>query len=556
MYLRSTSRKKKDGTAVRYYQLAHNEWDPEAGRARAKILHNFGRADTQQRESLARLCRSIARVCRLEVVDPAQAPMQASNGGLPPDIKLGDTFILGPLLVIEALWKKLSLDKLFIDIGERAGVKAPYERALLAMVANRLCEPESKLGLWERWLKGCYLPSCWELGLSQLYRAMDLLVEHIEEVEETVFFRTANLFNLEVDLIFYDTTNTWFTISYEDQDRDDGQLCLRKWGHSKDGTSRVQVVVALAVTREGLPVRSWVLPGNTTDMTTVKRVKADLRAWKLGRCLFVGDAGMSCAENRAELARACGKYVLAARPDSAEVKQQVLSRAGRFKKLQDNLFVKEVVVGNGEKRRRYFICRNPTEAKRQKLHRKSVLKEIRDEMAKHSNWSSAMKWVAKMRTSKRTGRYLSVTEHGWLYLDKEKVKRAEKLDGKWVLITNDDTLSSSDVAEGYKALSLIERCFRSLKSAQIELRPMFHRVDRRIKAHVKLCVLALLVQRLAELECGQPWPRLYQELKQLQATELRTPKHQFFQRNEPSTKVRTILKTLKVRVPPPVLSIS
>ncbi|MES0337885.1 MAG: transposase [Candidatus Magnetobacterium sp. LHC-1] len=103
--------------------------------------------------------------------------------------------------------------------------------------------------------------------------------------------------------MFYDTTTVSFSIDYED---DDGGL--RKYGKSKDGGWSPQVVVALAVTREGLPVRSWVFPGNTADIKTVEQVKSDLKGWKLGRALFVADAGMNSEYNRQELAKACGKY--------------------------------------------------------------------------------------------------------------------------------------------------------------------------------------------------------------------------------------------------------
>ena len=111
---------------------------------------------------------------------------------------------------------------------------------------------------------------------------MDRFHDHAAEVEKNVFFHTANLFNLEVDLIFYDTTTASFTTDYED-DPDDPDVALRQFGHSKEGTWSTPVVVALAVTREDIPVPSWGLPGNTTDVNTIEQVRADLRGWNLGR---------------------------------------------------------------------------------------------------------------------------------------------------------------------------------------------------------------------------------------------------------------------------------
>jgi transposase len=151
---------------------------------------------------------------------------------------------------------------------------------------------------------------------------------------------------------FYDTTTASFAIDYED-DPDDEEEGLRRYGHSKEGNWTPQVVVALAVTREGFPVKSWVLPCNTADVATVEKVKADLRGWQHGRSLFVSDSGMNSADNREELGRACGKYLLATRMATiAEVKSEVLSQPGRYTTVRENLQAKEVIIGDGERRRR------------------------------------------------------------------------------------------------------------------------------------------------------------------------------------------------------------
>ena len=156
MYLRKTQRKNKDGAVVEYYALAHNERHPETGKPVAHIIHSFGRADQLERDQLVRLCGSIARVCGLQVIDPLSNIDDDeihSALGLPKDLKLIRSLTLGTVLVIEALWERLGIGKLFNDICKAQHLKVPYERALLAMVANRLCEPESKLGVWDRWLE-------------------------------------------------------------------------------------------------------------------------------------------------------------------------------------------------------------------------------------------------------------------------------------------------------------------------------------------------------------------------------------------------------------------
>ena len=161
----------------------------------------------------------------------------------------------------------------------------------------------------------------------------------------------------------------------------------------------------------------------------------------------------------------------------------------------------------------------------------------------------------ELLTSSRYGRYLTVTDTGQVRLDPHAIRQAQRLDGKWVLLTNDDTLSIQDAALAYKSLRVIERCFRSLKRGQIYLGPMYPRLPQRIEAHVTICVLALLIQRVVELTVGQSWFQLRQCLNSLQATELRTATHRFFQRNEPSQEFRDVFKKLDISMPKPVLAI-
>lgn len=544
MYLRTTKRKNKDGSVVEYYQLAHNKRHPETGKPVANIIHSFGRTDELDREHLVRLCRSIARVCGLKVTDPFTGDNDSSSDlpGFPKDLKLIGTQTLGTPLVIEALWERLGIGQIFRDICKSKKLKVPYERAIFAMVANRLTDPDSKLGLWERWLSKVYIPSCQFLKLEQIYEAMDLFYDHMSEVEEQVFFQTANLLNLEVDLIFYDTTTASFSIDYEDS--------FRAFGHSKEGTWSPQVVVALAVTREGLPVRSWVFPGNTSDTATIKKIRDDLRGWKLGRALFVADSGMNSIENKKELSKACGKYLLASRMALvSEIRDTVLSKRGRYTVISDNLHAKEVITGDGERRRRYILCYNPSEARRQKKHREEVVAFLEKELDKHKSRKATAKWAIELLASRRYKRYLTITKSGNIRIDRNKVKESAKYDGKWVIETNDDTITLEDAACGYKGLMVIERCFRSMKRTQLKMCPMYHWVPRRIEAHVKLCVLSLLIERIAEIECNDTWSRIQHNLEGLQVSEFRTNSHKFFRRNEITPNIRNILKKLKVPTP-------
>jgi Transposase DDE domain len=557
MYLRITERRNRDGSTVAYYALAENTWNAAAKRAEARVVHNFGRADEVDRDGLRRLIKSINRV--LEAGDAV-----ADGSAALPEIEIERVFELGVVLAARQLWEDLGIGAAIRRCAERAGLSAPHETALFAMAAQRLEQPGSKLACATNWLPDvAFLPETEGLGVDQLYRALDFLLVWSETIEHDVFLQTADLFRLDVDLIFYDTTTAYFEIDDADDEPAEwgGRLYapLRRRGHNKEGRgSQPQVIVALAVTRDGMPVRSWVLPGDTADVITVARIKEDLRAWRLGRCVFVGDAGMYSAANLVALSRGLGRYILATPLRKlSEVEAEVLARPGRYKPVADNLQVKEVVVGEGERRRRYVLCLNPQEAERQRRHRDGVLEELAGELDRlAAGEADHPKAACALLASRRYGRYLATDYLGRPRLDPAKVKAAAKFDGKFVVITNDDTLSAEDVALGYKGAWIIEACFRRLKQTGLELRPMFHWSPRRIEAHVKLCILALQMQRAAEIRCTQPWARIAHELAALKAICYRAQGRAIVQRTKISESLSEILKNLGISTPKKVISVA
>ena len=343
MYLRQSRQKRADGSLVTHLQLAESIWNPQKKRSEVRIRYNCGRAeDPKTAERLKNLARSILKKC-----DPEEI-VQHSN-----QWQLVDTWPYGPLYVLEALWQRLGIADIIADQLKGRKIDFAVKRALFAMVANRACEPYSKLYCYEQWRReDVRIEGTDTLDLHHLYRAMDVLEAHKEGIEQALYFRLADLLNLDVELIFYDTTSLHFEIDEIDQghgvdDLVEGSMAAgskvyqapRKRGMSKNGRSDApQIVIGLAVTRDGLPVRHWVFPGNTVDVTTVAQVKDDLKGWKLSRCVFVGDAGMVSQGNLKTLSESGGHYILCMpmrRGD--EVTTEVLQRPGRFQKIAENL---------------------------------------------------------------------------------------------------------------------------------------------------------------------------------------------------------------------------
>ncbi len=228
-------------------------------------------------------------------------------------------------------------------------------------------------------------------------------------------------------------------------------------------------------------MRCWVLPENTQDMNTVEMVKRDLKGWKLSRCIWVMDRGMNSEENRIILQKAGGYYILGERlRDAWGNHKEALSCRGRYHEIRENLKVKEVIIGKGERRRRFVVVYNPEQAKKDKLSRERTLKKIEESLKALGQQKGKIhkKAVCALLSHRTMGRYLKHLRNGAIKIDLLKVKAEEALDGKYLPSTSDDSLTPEDVALGYKQLMEVERAFRTLKTT-LELRPVYHRKDER-----------------------------------------------------------------------------
>ena len=264
MYLRTTQRRRKDGSLVRYLQLAHNQ--RVGGVTQAEVLLNLGREDELDVEGLRRLARSIRRY-----TDPGREdgePLAPAEG-----LEVVASCPLGGVWLLDALWRRLGIPAALRELLGARRFTTDIERVLFALVSNRALAPCSKLAAAEWASHDVAIPGLQAMDDDQAYRALDLLVEADAEarVQEAVFFACADLLNLEVDLLFFDTTSTYFEA---EPDGEGEQASFRAFGHSKDHRPDLpQVVIGLAVTREGIPVRVWVWPGNTNDQAVITQVK-------------------------------------------------------------------------------------------------------------------------------------------------------------------------------------------------------------------------------------------------------------------------------------------
>jgi Transposase DDE domain len=419
MFVRTATRRNKDGTAVRYLQLVHNEWDAASKSAKMRVLHNFGREDQVDKAAIERLAGSL---CRL--LDPARAAAVREPGL----VYAGSVAFGGPWL-LDQLWARLGIGAILAAHLGKTRRDASTERALFALVGNRVLDPSSKLAAahWvgrKAWIDR--LPATTD---DACYRAMDWLHQVRGAVEQEIFHQVANLLNLEMDLLFFDTTSTYFEVAEEDEAvprdssgnvTDDQEKAaegkpagFRVFGKSKDHRDDLpQVVIGMAVTRDGIPVRVWCWPGNTGDSALIRQVKDDMRDWTLARIVWVADRGFASAKNRRYLRSQDHHYIIGEklRSGSAET-AAALSRQGRYQDVTANLRVKEVKISEDE---RFVICFNPEAAQRDAKVRERMLGQLSDLIASSDTLTKTKRAELRGVISTKPGpnRYLRVTPAG------------------------------------------------------------------------------------------------------------------------------------------------
>jgi hypothetical protein len=565
MYLRETRRTNRDGSVVRYLQLAHNERHPQTGNPVAKVIHNFGRAEQVDRAALARLVCSISRF-----LTPEQAAAAADGA----EVEIVDSRPLGGAWTLDRVWERLGIGAAIrrVAAGRRLDGEA-VERVVFALVAQRALKPGSKLAATEWVAKRVAIEGLVGFTDDQAYRSMDFLLEALAEIAGEIFGSVAHLLNLDLDIVFVDTTSTYFELDVPDeladlQDTvdDDGvsrpvEQGRRSFGHSKDfRTDLPQVVIAMAVTRDGVPVRCWTFPGNTNDTSIIRTVKDDLAGWNLHRMVWVADRGFASVANRAYLTKGGGHYIHAEKLRNTNSEAAAaLARPGRYRTVAGNLRVKEVAVApggdgdgdDGARAARFVVCHNPEQADRDAAVRDRLVTHLRELITGSDGWTGRRRdeLVGSLKTKPGLRRYLRRTNRGLLRVDAAAIKRESHLDGKWLLRTSDVTLTPDDLAAAYKQLLQVERGWRDMKGA-LGLRPVFHYREDRIRAHVQLCWLALLLLRVVENATGDTWRNVRHELDRMHLVTLATGDGQVAQRSAATTGQKTILAALDLPEPP------
>ncbi|MGH9262714.1 MAG: IS1634 family transposase, partial [Acidimicrobiales bacterium] len=344
---------------------------------------------------------------------------------------------------------------------------------VFALVAQRALEPGSKLA-GTRWVaERVAIEDCAGFSDDAAYAAMDFLLDALGEIAGEIFSSVAHLLNLDLDIVFVDTTSTYWELDVADElvdlaetVDDDGisrpvEAGARAFGHSKDHRSDLpQVVIAMAVTRDGVPVRCWTFAGDTNDTSIIRTVKHDLAGWNLRRMVWVADRGFASAANRAYLTRGGGHYIHAEKLRNTNSEAAAaLARPGRYRRVAGNLRVKEVTVApggmgdgdEGARAQRFVVCHNPEQGERDATVRGQLVAHLEALIVGSDGWTERRRdeFVGSLKGKPGLRRYLRRTTTGLLRVDAAAVKRESHLDGKWLLRTSDTTLTPEDLAAAH-----------------------------------------------------------------------------------------------------------
>ena len=497
----------------RYVQLVESYRD-DAGLVKKRTVATLGRLD-QLGEELDSVIDGLLKV-------RGRAPMPQAAPA--PTLSFEPSRTLGDVWALTELWKELGFSDLR-RVFKRTRHTIDVEALIRIMVLNRLCDPDSKLGVL-RWLETVALPDMQVKAPThqQLLRSMDALMDHQEVVDGVIASLLHPLIDQDLSIAFYDMT----TIRAEGLATVEGDV--RQYGMAKEGLIAKQFMLGVVQTADGLPIYHEVFDGNTAEtktlLPTIKKVMA--RYPNLRRLVLVADRGLLSLDNL----EALQSIRLSPRPGQTPSQAQALEfiiavpgrRYGEFTDLLESLQAqctqaKAEMTGeiawNGQ---RLIVAHDPATAAQQRQQRLTQVAQLE---------AQAKSWEGKLTEQdegiKKRGRKLSdsgtkarfyhavceahlgkiikVDMKAELFsyaIDEEALKLAELMDGKLLVVTNVPDLTPEQIIARYKSLADIERGFKVLKS-ELEIGPVYHRLPERIRAHASICFMALILHRVMRM---------------------------------------------------------
>ena len=552
VFIRTIQKKVADKT-YSYAWLVENQ--RVGGRIRQRLVLNLGASDSISEK------RVDPDTSGLRPLSSSAEEKPVSFAGM---IKNRAARLLGPVLVAEAVWERLGIGRLIERTLRKRRIELDVPLLSLAMVANRLISPRSKLAM-TGWYPGVHLPRLLEAApdVHEFYRAMDALLSCKDEVERHLFSALRDLFNQDFSLVFYDLTSTYF----------EGTECpLARYGYSRDHRDdKLQIAIGLVVTADGLPVASDVFLGNTSDATTVKERVADLKErFGIERTIFVGDRGILSQRNVEALAAEGYRYISAI-PTRGRLGKELVALAGgldSYEVVQPGKLLAKELEREGDTCR-YVVCHSFERAEVDSGQRKrrmeratprleALRKSVRSGRTTMAAAQCSLADIFSDRRTRRYFRYELCPGDFTFELKSEEIAEDESCDGKFILVTDASDLAAGQVISSYKDLKYVESAFDELKNF-IEIRPVYHYNEDRVRAHVFICVLSYLLERVLEISLEDAGiqmtaRRALEELESIRMVESEIDNHLLYGPTEGSETARAILESLGIPIPKATLT--
>ena len=482
------------------------------------LAESFRNEDGQPRSRIVARLGEVSEMTTSGELERIVEALSAQLGrGSSPELTAESAPSYGAMAACDAYFSRLFLDELFDGIGRRRR-SVGLSDAVFAMVANRLSDPSSKRRCVNDWLGAdAALPEARSApSLDRLYRGLDAVADSKDEIETHLFTELCNLTNLDLRLVCYDLTSTYF----EGEEKTSDRFPSKAFGYSRDHRGdRPQIVIGLLVTSDGIPIAHHVFSGNTADRSTLAQVMTDLQArFGVGRIALVADRGLISEENL-DLVQAGGfDHVLATRlhrdPTVAAVLEAAAGEQAVFVAVgDDGTKATEVVY----EQRRYVVVDSPRRHMRDDARRQELLAATEDGLIALSERVRKGRLVDPAKIGAAADRILrdsgvarcfsTKIAHGlftWDYNERAMDYEEKLLAGRYVITTSleEKTASTAQVVAHYKSLQSVERRFRVLKDF-LALRPVFHYSEKRVRGHVAICVLAAVIEAVMAIDLGE-----------------------------------------------------
>lgn len=541
MYIRITRNKKGDA----YYHLVESY--REGGKVKQRTLLSLGKVEEGKLEQLSQAISK--HLDTIYVLDLAR------------HVDIKEAYIYGSLYVLERLSEQLGIDHILKEIGhQHKRLTIDLKKVLFTLIASRFIKPVSKLALYDHWIERLYpVMVDHQIALQHIYRSLDILSRHKEQIEQSLYLHRRDLFSINLDIVLYDLT----TLRFESTRTDLG--ALRKFGYSKEmRTDFTQVVLGLLTDTDGIPLSFEVYPGNTFEGKTLQGIVDNMRKkFSVRRFIFIADRGLFSARNLEHIRTSDGEFIVGLKMGELQQQlQQDFYNLEHFDFINDELAIWETTLGQD----RCIVTWSKSRAERDRKTREDVLDKIRSKLGKKHPKSK------DFLSNQNYQKYVILQDDEKPVLNQKAIEQQARKDGFFGIITNVGNMTVAEIVFNYKQLWKIEDSFGELKG-NLKARPVFHWTDERIIGHLMVCFLAYLCQahmtnalrglneklqskstdkkiiKQRQLTTAQA----IQELNAVLAIPVKVKSETIWVRTDIAENAQNLLKALGMRIPPKIL---